>query len=55
MDPLPIIHRLEEAFSVPVVTSNSAMIWNLLSRLGLRYSVKGYGKLLSQWPARIIS
>ena len=36
MDPLPIIQRLENALAVPVITSNSAMIWNLLSKLGLQ-------------------
>jgi maleate cis-trans isomerase len=51
MDPLPIIQRLEDALSVPVVTSNSAMIWNLLSKLGLKYSVKRCGRLLAEWPA----
>lgn len=52
MDPLPIIQRLENEMTVPVVTSNSAMIWNLLSTLGLKYSVKGHGKLLAHWPER---
>ncbi len=51
MDPLPIIQRLEEALAVPVITSNTAMIWNLLSKLGLKYAVKGYGRLLAEWPA----
>jgi maleate cis-trans isomerase len=51
MDPLPILEKLEDALAVPVITSNSAMIWNLLSRLGLKYSVQGYGKLLKEWPA----
>jgi maleate cis-trans isomerase len=51
MDPLPILQRLEDALAVPVITSNSAMIWNLLSKIGLKYSVKGYGKLLAEWPA----
>jgi len=51
MDPLPIIQRIEDALAVPVITSNTAMIWNLLSKLGLKYSVKGYGKLLKEWPA----
>jgi maleate cis-trans isomerase len=51
MDPLPIIQRLEDALTVPIVTSNSAMIWNLLSKLGLKYSVQGYGRLLREWPA----
>ena len=35
MDPLPIIQRIEDRLHVPVVTSNTSMIWNLLSRLGL--------------------
>lgn len=50
MDPLPIIQRIEDALLVPVITSNSAMLWNLLSKLGLKYSVKGYGRLLLDWP-----
>ena len=50
MDPLPIIQKIEDALAVPVITSNTAMIWNLLSKLGLTYSVKGHGKLLSDWP-----
>jgi maleate cis-trans isomerase len=50
MDPLPILQRLEDALNVPVITSNSAMIWNVLSKLGLKYSVQGYGRLLREWP-----
>jgi maleate cis-trans isomerase len=53
MDPLPIIERLEDALAVPVIASNTAMIWNLLSKLGLKCSVKNYGKLLAQWPASV--
>jgi maleate cis-trans isomerase len=51
MDPLPILQKLEDALNVPVITSNSAMIWNVLSKLGLKYSVQGYGRLLQEWPA----
>jgi maleate cis-trans isomerase len=51
MDPLPIIQRLEDELRVTVVTSNQAMLWHLLSQLGLTYSISGYGKLLSTWPA----
>jgi maleate cis-trans isomerase len=51
MDPLPIIQRLEDRLGVLVVTSNTAMIWNLLSKLGLKYSVKNYGRLLAEWPS----
>jgi maleate isomerase len=50
MDALPIIQRLEDQLGVPVVTSNSAMIWHLLSKLGLTCSVKNYGGLLETWP-----
>jgi maleate cis-trans isomerase len=51
MDPLPIIQRLEDALNVPVVASNPAMLWHVLSQLGVKDSVNGYGKLLAQWPA----
>lgn len=51
MDPLPVIQRLESELSIPVITSNTAMLWQLLSKLGLNYSVRGYGKLLADWPA----
>jgi len=51
LDPLPIIQRLEDNLGVPVVSSNTAMIWNILSKLGAKFSIKGYGKLLSSWPA----
>lgn len=50
MDPLPIIQRLEAELNVPVVTSNSAMVWRLLSDLGFKYSVENYGELLKIWP-----
>jgi maleate cis-trans isomerase len=50
LDPLPIIQRLEDNLGIPVVSSNTAMIWNILSKLGSRFSIKGYGKLLSAWP-----
>jgi maleate cis-trans isomerase len=53
MDPLPIIQRIEDALAVPVITSNTAMIWNLLSKLGLKYSVRDYGRLLKTWPTEV--
>ncbi len=51
MDPLPIIQRIEDRLGAAVATSNTAMIWNLLSQLGLKYSIKNYGRLLREWPA----
>jgi maleate cis-trans isomerase len=53
LDPLPIIQRLEDNLGVPVVSSNTAMIWNILSKLGAKFAIKGYGKLLSSWPALV--
>ncbi len=51
MDPLPIIQRLENELKVPVIASNPAMFWSVLSKLGVKESVRGYGKLLGEWPA----
>ncbi len=51
MDPLPIIHRLEDTLNIPVIASNPAMFWNILSKLGVKDSVKGYGRLLDSWPS----
>ena len=51
MDPLPIIQRLENELKVPVIASNPAMFWSVLSKLGVKESVRGYGQLLGDWPA----
>ena len=51
LDPLEVIESLEQESELPVVASNPAMLWFILSQLGRRYSIEGYGKLLRQWPA----
>ncbi len=51
MDPLPIIQRLEHTLNAPVIASNPAMFWSVLSKLGVKDSVQGYGRLLGEWPA----
>jgi maleate cis-trans isomerase len=51
LDPLPIIDKLERELAVPVIASNPAMLWHILSRLEVRCSIDGYGKLLKNWPA----
>lgn len=53
LDPLPVIDKLEETLAVPVIASNPAMLWLILSRLNVRCSISGYGKLLKDWPALI--
>ena len=50
LNPLKILDRLETELATTVVASNPAMLWRLLSQLGLSYRIQGYGKLLAQWP-----
>ena len=50
LDPLPIIQRLEDRLGVPVIASNPATLWYVLSLLGHKFSIQGYGTLLRQWP-----
>ena len=50
LDPIPLLDKLEAEFQLPIVASNPAMLWLILAKLGRRYNIKGYGKLLSSWP-----
>jgi maleate cis-trans isomerase len=51
LDPIPILDKLEAELKLPIVASNPAMLWLVLSKLGLRYNIAGYGALLETWPA----
>jgi hypothetical protein len=51
LDPLKVLEQLESELEVPIVASNPAMLWVILSKIGLSYKILGYGKLLSDWPA----
>jgi len=51
LDPIPILDKLEAELKLPIVASNPAMLWLILSKLGLRYNIAGYGALLETWPA----
>jgi len=51
LDPIPILDKLEMELQLPIVASNPAMLWLVLSKLGLKYNIAGYGKLLASWPA----
>jgi maleate isomerase len=42
------IAGLESAIQRPVVTSNQALLWNLLAEAGVRLEVTGYGRLFAQ-------
>ena len=50
MNPVPVIERLETDLGVPVIGSNPTMLWHILSKLGLKFSVEGKGRLLREWP-----
>lgn len=50
LDPIKILDRVENELKTTVVASNPAMLWYLLSRLNLAYSIAGYGRLLREWP-----
>lgn len=51
LDPLKVLDQMEVELNVPIVASNPAMLWFILSKLGLHYRIAGYGKLLACWPA----
>jgi len=51
LDPIPILQKLETDLKLPIVASNPAMLWLVLSKLGLNYRIEGYGKLLESWPS----
>jgi hypothetical protein len=50
LDPLPILESLETELKIPIIASNPAMLWLILSKLGRKYQITGYGKLLASWP-----
>jgi len=50
LDPVPILQTLEAELGLPIIASNPAMLWVILSKLGQRYRIRGYGRLLSEWP-----
>ena len=50
LDPIPLLDKLEADFEMPIVASNPAMLWLVLSKLGCKPEISGYGKLLSFWP-----
>jgi len=50
LDPIPVLEKMETELGLPIVASNPAMLWLILSKLGCSYKIAGYGKLLFAWP-----
>ena len=51
LDPLPVLQRIENDLKITAIASNPAMLWEILSQLGRRAPLQGYGKLLADWPS----
>ena len=51
LDPIKALEKIETELGLTVIASNPAMLWYVLSRLGLAYPMSGYGRLLREWPA----
>ncbi len=50
LDPIKALEKIETELGLTVIASNPAMLWYVLSKLGLAYSMSGYGRLLREWP-----
>lgn len=50
LDPIRVLDKLEKELKTTVIASNPAMLWYVLSKLQLSYPIKGYGRLLEEWP-----
>src|SRR4030095_5249787 len=51
LDPMDCLEKMERELGVPVIASNPAMLWFMLSKLGRKNHIPGYGRLLATWPA----
>jgi len=51
LDPIKVLEKIESELKATVIASNPAMLWYVLSRLGMKHSAGGYGRLLREWPA----
>jgi maleate cis-trans isomerase len=51
LDPMDCLDQMENELHLPVIASNPAMNWYMLSKLGIEHPLPGFGKLLAGWPA----
>jgi hypothetical protein len=50
LDAVQLLDRLESELGLPVVASNQAMLWHVLSELGHQHTLPRGGWLLREWP-----
>ena len=48
---IEIIQRLEEKTGKPVISSNQATMWHALRKVGIKDSIRGYGRLFERYQA----
>ena len=46
MRTIETIARIEQDFGIPTISSNQAMLWNALRKVGVKASLPGYGQLM---------
>jgi maleate cis-trans isomerase len=51
LDPIKCLERIETELKATVVASNPAMLWYVVSKLGMTFPMTEYGRLLRDWPA----
>ena len=51
LDPIKVLEKIERELGMMVIASNPAMLWHVLSKVGLAYPISGYGRLMREWPA----
>lgn len=51
LDPIKCLERIETELKATVVASNPAMLWYVVSKLGMKFPMTEYGRLLREWPA----
>ena len=50
LNPLPVLEAIEHDLQTTVIASFPAMLWHILSKLGLAFHIEGGGRLLREWP-----
>jgi hypothetical protein len=54
LDPIKCLERIEHELKKTVIASNPAMFWYVCSKLGMKYPMDGFGRLLREWPTPLL-
>lgn len=50
LDPIKVLDKIEAELKATVIASNPAMFWYVACELGMKFPMRGYGRLLRDWP-----